>query len=100
MYKHIPVVLRSAMDPDELVSTSTCKPACLFYDPWLVTFPWLLFEEGKMFCTVCVSQEGTSGQFFDSSTNFCRCSLIDHAERYISTGLYTIEFIYYANVIY
>ena len=92
MYKHIPVVLRSAMDPDEPVSTSTCKPARLFYDPWLVTFPWLLFEEGKMFCTVCISQEGTSGQFVDGSTNFRRCSLIDHAERYISTGLYTIEF--------
>ena len=95
MYKHIPIVLRSAMDLDNPATTSTCKPARQFKDQWLTAFPWLLFEEGKMFCTVCTSQEGTSGQFVDGSTSFRRYSLSHHAERYISTGLYTIESIYY-----
>ena len=88
------VPMRSAMDPDEPATTSTCKPARQFKDRWLTAFPWLLFEEGKMFCTVCASQEGTSGQFVDGSTSFRRYSLSHHAERYISTGLYTIESIY------
>eukprot|EP00731_Ephydatia_muelleri_P001315 Em0001g1315a len=39
------------MDPDKPATTSTCKPARQFKDRWLTAFPWLLFEEGKMFCT-------------------------------------------------
>ena len=72
------------MDPDEPATTSMCEPACQFRDQWLTVFPWLLLEEGKMFCTVCSSQEGTSGQFVDGSTSFRRYSLTHHAERYIS----------------
>ena len=37
-----------------------------------------------MFCTVCMSQDSTSGQFMKGSTNFHTHSLMKHAERYSS----------------
>ena len=39
-----------------------------FYDQWLAEFPWLCFEGGMMFCTVCMPQDSsTSGQFDNDS---------------------------------
>ena len=62
-----------------------CEPARQFRDQWLTAFPWLCFEEGKMFCMVCTSQDGTTGQFVDGSTSFHTHSLTKHAERYMYT---------------
>eukprot|EP00731_Ephydatia_muelleri_P022814 Em0015g397a len=49
------------MDPDKPATTSTCKPARQFKDRWLTAFPWLLFEEGKMFCTLRKESVFTAG---------------------------------------
>ena len=63
-----------------------------FYDQWPTEFPWLCFEGGKMFCTVCMSQDSTSGQFVNGSTSFHKKSLIKHAERYSSQQFRTFSF--------
>lgn len=64
-----------------------------FYDQWPTEFPWLCFEGGKLFCTVCMSQDSTSGQFVNESTSFYKNSLISHAERYSSPQFHTLMLI-------
>ena len=67
---------------------SLLLPTCvnLLASLGITAFPWLCFEEGKMFCMICTSQDGTTGQFVDDSTSFHTHSLTKHAERYMYTG--------------
>lgn len=53
-----------------------------FYDQWLNQFLWLCFEDGMMFCTVCMSQD--IRPTCNGSTSYHKHSLIKHAERYTS----------------
>ena len=70
------VAMNEPADATCIAASERVRGRLQFYDQWLTEFPWLCFEDGKMFCTVCMSQDSTSGQFVNGSTSFHKHSLI------------------------